>query len=174
MPAKTVVLINLAEMAVLGPVINLIPTLGEELGWRGYLLPKLRTLMPDRAALILTGVIWGVWHLPVIVLGHNYGTAYWGYPWLGILAMIVFCVSLGILEGSVSVKVGSAVPAAMIHSAVNAGAGLPLYLIKGAYNPVLGPALTGFIGGLPMLGVAAVLLVRSGGRTPLKAAPEQT
>lgn len=61
--------------------------LGEIKCWRAYLLPKLRMSLSDRAALIITGVIWGIWHLPVIVMGHNYGTDYWGYPWLGILTM---------------------------------------------------------------------------------------
>ncbi|MEN6349562.1 MAG: CPBP family intramembrane glutamic endopeptidase [Syntrophomonas sp.] len=53
---------------VIGLAINIIPTLGEELGWRGYLLPKLRMLLSDRAALIVTGLIWGVWHLPCVHL----------------------------------------------------------------------------------------------------------
>lgn len=157
---KSLFLISIIQIIVIGPIVNIIPTLGEELGWRGYLLPKLRTLMPDRLALVLTGVIWGLWHAPIIVMGHNYGKSYWGYPWLGILTMVVFCVCLGIFEGYMSIKMKSVIPAAMIHSAVNAGAGLPIYMIKSGYNPILGPSITGLVGGLPFLVLAIILLMR--------------
>ncbi len=147
---------------LIGPIVNIIPTMGEELGWRGYLLPKLRIFLSDRTALIITGAIWGIWHLPVIVMGHNYGTGYWGYPWLGILTMIVFCVALGIIEGYISIKLESVIPAAMIHSTVNAGAALPIIFAKSGYNPILGPAITGLIGGLPFSVLAVILLIKAG------------
>jgi membrane protease YdiL (CAAX protease family) len=160
--AYNMLLILILQIIIIGPVINIIPILGEELGWRGYLLPKLRMLLSNRAALIITGIIWGMWHIPVIVMGHNYGTSYMGYPWLGILAMIVFCVMLGVIEGYMSIKLESVIPAAMIHSAVNAGVGLPILLAKGRYNPILGPAITGFIGGLPFMVLAFVLFIKAG------------
>jgi membrane protease YdiL (CAAX protease family) len=152
---QLMLIISLAQMALIGPIINLVPTMGEELGWRGYLLPKLRTLYPDRKAFLISGVIWGVWHAPIIAMGHNYGTAYFGYPWLGILMMIVFCMALGTIEGYASIRMNSAIPAGMIHSAVNAGAALPIYLIQGPYNPIIGPAITGLVGGLPVFLLAA-------------------
>jgi membrane protease YdiL (CAAX protease family) len=152
---------------VIGPIVNIIPTMGEELGWRGYLLPKLRIFLSDRTALIITGAIWGIWHLPVIVMGHNYGTGYWGYPWLGILTMIVFCVVLGIIEGYISIKLESVIPAAMIHSTVNAGAALPIIFAKSGYNPLLGPAITGLIGGLPFIVLAVILLIKAGRKMTL-------
>lgn len=152
---------------VIGPIVNIIPTLGEELGWRGYLLPKLRMFLSDRASLVITGVIWGIWHLPIIVMGHNYGTNYWGYPLFGILAMIVFCVVLGIIEGYMSIKLESAIPAAMIHSTVNAGAALPSIFVKSGYNPLFGPAITGLIGGLPFILLAVILLIKMGSKRAL-------
>lgn len=159
-----IILLTVALMLAVGPVVNIIPTLGEELGWRGYLLPKLRELASDRAALLVSGVIWGFWHFPVIVMGHNYGTGYAGYPWLGILAMIVFCVSLGIIEGYASIRLDSVISAAMIHSAVNAGAGLPMFFAATGYNALLGPAITGLVGGIPLMILAIVLLVKTGAR----------
>ncbi|NMA68341.1 MAG: CPBP family intramembrane metalloprotease [Desulfitobacterium sp.] len=155
-------LITSLQIVLVGPVINIIPTLGEEIGWRGYLLPKLRELFSDRAALLISGVIWGFWHLPVIVMGHNYGLEYIGYPWLGILGMIFFCVSAGIIEGYATIKFNSVIPAAMIHSTINAGAALPMFLALPGYNPLLGPAITGFIGGLPMFLLALILFFKIG------------
>ncbi len=162
MSSGSILILQVLVIVFAGPIINIIPTMGEELGWRGYLLPKLRRLMSDRAALVVTGIIWGLWHAPVIAMGHNYGTDYWGFPWLGILAMTVFCIVLGIIEGYVSIKLKSAIPAAMIHSLVNAGAALPLYFIKGEYNVLLGPAITGLVAIIPFAVLAVILLVKAG------------
>lgn len=162
--AYNVFLIFVLQVIFIGPIINIIPTLGEELGWRAYLLPKLRLLLSDRAALVITGIIWGLWHTPVIVMGHNYGTGYMGYPYLGVLAMIMFCVWLGIIEGYISIKLESVIPAAMIHSSINAGAGLPVLLAKSGYNPFIGPAATGIIGGLPFIVLAVLLLIKTGNK----------
>ncbi|NTV89661.1 MAG: CPBP family intramembrane metalloprotease, partial [Clostridiales bacterium] len=118
-------------------------------------------------ALIITAVIWGFWHAPVIVMGHNYGTDYFGYPYLGILAMVVFCIVLGIIEGYISIKLESAIPAAMIHSTVNAGAGLMLYLTKGNLNPLLGPTIVGVLGCIPFIILAVVLFVKIGKKAGL-------
>jgi len=162
--ARTLLLITILQVVIIGPIINIIPTLGEELGWRAYLLPKLRLLLPDRAALVVTGIIWGLWHAPVIVMGHNYGTSYTGYPWLGILMMVVFCVWLGIIEGYMTIKLNSVIPAAMIHSTVNAGAGLPILMAQSGSNPLLGPTITGLIGGLPFILTALILLKKAGSK----------
>ena len=162
--ARTLLLITILQVVIIGPIINIIPTLGEELGWRAYLLPKLRLLLPDWAALVVTGIIWGLWHAPVIVMGHNYGTSYTGYPWLGILMMVVFCVWLGIIEGYMTIKLNSVIPAAMIHSTVNAGAGLPILMAQSGSNPLLGPTITGLIGGLPFILTALILLKKTGSK----------
>lgn len=161
---QNMLLIAVLTVVLIGPIVNIIPTLGEELGWRGYLLPKLRMLLSDRAALVVTGIIWGIWHAPVIVMGHNYGTSYIGYPWLGVLAMIVFCVVLGVIEGYVTIKLDSVIPAAMIHSVVNAGAALPINVAKAGYNPILGPVITGLVGGLPFIVLAVILLIKAGNK----------
>ncbi len=108
--ANSMFVVSLVQFILLGPIINLIPTLGEELGWRGYLLPKLREFFKTRTALIISGAVWGIWHAPIIAQGHNYGTEYLGFPWLGILAMVVFCLSLGIIEGYISIRLNSAIP----------------------------------------------------------------
>lgn len=50
---------------------------------------------------------------------------------------------------------------------VHAGAALPLYLVKGSYNTLLGPAITGLIAGLPFIVLAVILLVKVGNKTTL-------
>jgi len=67
-PAPTLLVILFTSSLFIGPTINGIFGFGEELGWRGYLLPKLMPLGKARAYLIL-GVIWGLWHTPLVLLG---------------------------------------------------------------------------------------------------------
>ncbi|MGI6467194.1 MAG: type II CAAX prenyl endopeptidase Rce1 family protein [Sphaerochaetaceae bacterium] len=153
-------LFTIGQVIIIGPVVNIIPTLGEELGWRGYLLPKLLQVTSQRKAVLISGFIWGFWHLPVIVMGHNYGTEYKGYPYLGIIGMIVFCMVLGIIEGYATIELNSVIPAAMIHSTINAGAALPIIMAKGNYNPLFGPTIVGLLGSIPFIVVAAYIFIK--------------
>ncbi|MEY9212546.1 CPBP family intramembrane metalloprotease [Thermobifida halotolerans] len=107
---------------VIGAFVNLVPALGEELGWRGWLLPRLQRF-GTAAALLVSGVIWGLWHAPLILLGYNYPTA---PPWLGLLMMTGFCVVLGAVFGWLRLRSGSVWPAALAHGSLNAAAGFSL------------------------------------------------
>lgn len=70
--------------------------IGEELGWRAFLYDKLEKLLGLTGSVIVGGVIWGLWHIPpLIVAGLNFGKAAPGYPFTNIALMCVFCISLG-------------------------------------------------------------------------------
>lgn len=96
-------------------IIIFFPAFGEEWGWRGYMMPKLLELMPKSAAIIVGGVIWGLWHAPLTVVGHNFGTDYPGYPFVGILVMCLFCVLMNCFLTLVTEKTRSIYPASFIH-----------------------------------------------------------
>ena len=157
-------LVLAAQFALLlfAPLINLIPCLGEELGWRGYLLRKLACVMSERRAAVVTGIIWGFWHAPMIALGHNYGLDYPGYPWLGILMMTVFCVLFGTLVALLTFRTKSAIPAALAHAGLNGSASIGLLFCFPGYNPLIGPYLMGAIGGIPLVvaGVICYLMMK--------------
>jgi len=123
LPIPIGVLVGLQFFNVLfGAFINLIPALGEELGWRGWLLPKLMPL-GTVPALVLSGVIWGLWHAPLILLGYNYP----GAPgWLGLTMMIGMCIVVGAVFGWLRLRSESVWPAALAHGAFNAAAGFSL------------------------------------------------
>lgn len=93
--------------------------LGEEGGWRGYMMPKLMELVGTRKAVFIGGIIWGLWHAPLTCVGHNFGTDYPGFPYLGILIMCVDCTFLGSLLTYVTVKSGSIWPATIMHAVNN-------------------------------------------------------
>ncbi|MEA5060642.1 MAG: type II CAAX endopeptidase family protein [Candidatus Pelethousia sp.] len=157
-----VVTIQLVQGFLLGPIINVPFTLGEELGWRVYLLPKAASLYGRRKAILLSGLVWGVWHAPMIAMGHNYGTGYWGWPVLGILAMVVFCLAIGSFEALLTFRTQSVWPAAIAHSGLNAIAALPIYFAFGENSPFVGPMLTGILGGWAMLVLGVVCYLRCG------------
>jgi len=156
-----IVVAQTIQAILIAPVINAIPTFGEEFGWRAYLQPKLICLMDNRKAILLSGVIWGVWHWPVILLGHNYGLTYPGAPWLGPLAMVWFCIVIGTFIGWVSLKGGSVWPALIAHAAINGIAGIGALLVLGDVNPILGPMPVGVIGSIGFSIVAMIILLSS-------------
>lgn len=159
MPAGTLVLLQTVAALLYAPFVNMLFALGEEVGWRGYLTPALTERFGKRTALVLTGVIWGMFHWPIILLsGYEYGTGYWGAPWLGLLVMPVFTTAGGILLSWLYEKTGSIWGCALWHGAGNAVAGLPLYFLPaGATGYLLGPTIAGPIAGLPLILWAAWL-----------------
>ena len=146
-------------MAVfLSPVLNLFTCFGEEWGWRGYLLPKMREKLPLFAVLLVNGVIWGLWHAPLTAIGHNYGMGYPGYPVTGILAMCCFCIVMGVIFSFITIKTGSCIPAVIAHGALNGFASVAIYFTDGkSINPFVGPAPTGILGGSAFIVCAAVM-----------------
>lgn len=144
---------------LLAPVINIIPCFGEEWGWRGYLQPKLMEKMGPLPAILVTSIIWGLWHAPIIAQGHNYGVVYSSWPFGGIFAMIVFCVVMGTIFGYASYKTGSCLPSVIGHGALNGIASVGVFFTKNGGNPFVGPAATGIIGGLPLVIFAIIVVI---------------
>lgn len=157
---KTQAILQLALGLATAPLVNIIFTLGEEWGWRGYLLPKLTEKFSIFPTLLFSGLIWGLWHAPLIAIGHNYGLGYPGFPWSGILAMCAFCLVVGTLFSYITLKTRSCLPAAVAHGSLNgfAAAGIMFTFSAANINPFIGPAPTGIIGGSGFLITAMILL----------------
>lgn len=102
-------------------IVGSFGALGEEIGWRTYLYPKLEELMGPVKAVIVGGIIWGAWHYPAICMGHTFGTGYWGEPWSGFFVFTVSSISMGALLYLVTKKTGSVWPAAIMHAVNNSG-----------------------------------------------------
>lgn len=150
--------IQIAVSVLLGPLLNIATTFGEEWGWRGYLMPKLAQHMRITPMLLVSGVVWGLWHAPITALGHNYGLSYPGFPVIGILAMCCFCIILGIFLSYVTIRTGSCLAAAFGHGAVNALSGASTIFAVARTSPFIGPSPTGIIGGCGLAIVAAIML----------------
>ncbi len=165
---ETLVLIQLVEALTYAPLINTFAALGEEVGWRGFLYPRLKARFGTAKGRLLGGAIWGVWHWPVMILaGYNYGSDYWGAPVLGPLLFCAVCVALGTIIDDLYEKTGCIWVPALAHGAFNAVSGLGVLVLNPAYitHTTLGPAPIGLIGGLPLFALALLLLAKSGKAT---------
>lgn len=96
-------------------------TFGEEFGWRGYMNQKMEPLLGTTGTVVVGGIIWGLWHAELTVVGHNFGTEYDGFPYLGILVMCIICTFMGMGLMWVTKKTGSIYPAAIMHASNNFG-----------------------------------------------------
>lgn len=156
-PMHLLMLIQTLQALFLAPALNFITCFGEEWGWRGYLLPKMSKLLPTVPTLLISGIIWGLWHAPLTIIGHNYGVGYWGFPFTGIAMMCLFCIVMGIFLSYVTLKIGSCIPAILGHGAINGIAAIGIYFTTDGGNPFVGPAPTGIVGIIPFAIVAALM-----------------
>ncbi|MFC9441990.1 MULTISPECIES: CPBP family intramembrane glutamic endopeptidase [Brevibacterium] len=127
---------------------------GEEVGWRGWLITSLRPL-GTWPALVIIGVVWGLWHAPLILLGYNFARP----DLLGLGLMVVGCVMVGILLGWLRLRTGSVWPAVTAHAALNASAGMLLGLVIDANSPTPDPALVTTLGVAGWIGIAVIIIV---------------
>nr|HPI70955.1 CPBP family intramembrane metalloprotease [Tenuifilaceae bacterium] len=124
-----------------GLTINAIAAFGEELGWRGFLLRQLSNKSFWGASLII-GFIWGIWHAPIILMGHNYHQ----HPRIGVLMMVIVCILLSFLFIYITLKTRSVIAAAVMHGTLNATAGIGIMMLDGGNDLTIGATgLAGFI-----------------------------
>lgn len=153
----SILVVQIITAVFLSPVLNAIFCFGEEWGWRGYLLPKMKEKLPMLPMLLVTGIIWGLWHAPLTVMGHNYGFGYSGYPFTGILSMILFCIVMGTIFTFLTLKAKSCIPAVIAHGSLNGFASIGIFFTEDGGNPFVGPAPTGIIGGSIFMITAIVM-----------------
>lgn len=151
-------LVLFAQVLIAGPTVNAGAAFGEELGWRGFLVRELKPLGFWRSSVVI-GLFWGVWHLPVIVNGHNYP----GHPLIGPIMMTLLTILLSPLIVYVRLRARSVFAAAVFHGTFNAAAGLAIFLKGGT---VLLTGMTGVVGLATLLLVDALLWLHLR-RTPL-------
>ena len=124
-------IITLFSGFVAACTINALFAFGEEVAWRGFLSRILNDLGFWKKSL-LVGAIWGLWHAPIILMGHNYPT----HPVAGVFMMIAFCTLLAPLMQFVRDRAKSVIAAAMMHGSLNAVARLAIIYLSG-YNEIL-------------------------------------
>jgi uncharacterized protein len=141
--------LSIIQGLVAGATINAVAGFGEELGWRGFLLKAYKEMHFLKASIVI-GFIWGIWHAPLILMGHNYPQ----HPQFGVLMMTLLCILLTPLFLFITVKSKSVIAAAIMHGTLNATAGIAILVIDGGNDLTVG--ITGLAG---FVSLAIVLMV---------------
>lgn len=151
LPAGALLPIMALNTVVIGPFLGLIIAFGEEYGWRGYLQTELIKLGRVRGVFLL-GVIWGVWHWPVIWMGYNFP----GQPVLGSLAMVVLGIVFAYFFAHSVFKSQGVWTAAYLHALNNQALSFFFMAVVTPFDNVFS-----FGAGFPglALGAAVVLLL---------------
>jgi membrane protease YdiL (CAAX protease family) len=153
-PAWTLPAFLLANIAY----ASVTTSLTEEIGWRGYLLPRLTTL-GVRRALLLSGLLHGVWHLPVMLLTSLYHPV--GSRWVVVPMFLVAVTALGVFYGWLRLRTDSIWPAVLAHSAHNVAVSWMSGLVVGNAVVIQYVAGEGAVTTAAYVAIAVVLLMRA-------------
>lgn len=135
---------------------------GEEIGWRGYALPRLATAMGLGWGSVLLGVIWACWHLPLFFISGTDTTGQ-SFP-LFLLEVTALSVTLAWLYDRTN---GSLLLVMLLHSAVNETHDIVPSIVPGATQPfALSPSLPAWLTVVFLWIGAAYFLVRMPRRSP--------
>jgi membrane protease YdiL (CAAX protease family) len=116
MPSWASLSLYIVSMATGGLILNLSTALGEEIGWRGFLVPELARHMSFTRVGLLSGVVWTAWHVPLLMFAdYNAGTN----RWYALGCSTVVLVGLSFILAWLRLKSGSLWPAAFLHASHN-------------------------------------------------------
>lgn len=131
--------LGLIQGLLAGLTLNAVAGFGEEAGWRGLLQHDLKFLGFWRSSLFI-GLVWGIWHAPLILLGHNYPL----HPREGAFFMVYFTILYAPLFAYIRAKAKSIVAAAIMHGSLNGTVGVSFMVLKGGSDLTVG--MTGAAG----------------------------
>ena len=122
-------------------------------------MPKLNQKFSYKTSVIIDGVVWGLWHAPVIAMGFNYGSE---HPILGIFAMTLHCVILGIVAAFLFSKTQSVWCPVVFHAALNAMDKFSpsVLFMQTKPNPFIGPCAVGIVGGIGFTVIAVIIFIK--------------
>lgn len=104
-------------ITILSLIPNMVMALGEELGWRGFLVPEMNEWLGFKKTALFSGFIWAAWHLPGILSG-SYGAA--GTPlWYQLTCFSIMVISGAVILAWIRLKSGSVWPAVIFHATHN-------------------------------------------------------
>lgn len=133
--------VSLFSGLLAGATLNAVFAFGEEVAWRGFLVREFK----DRkflTASLLIGVIWGFWHFPLILNGHNYPD----HPVPGVFMMVLMCTALTPILLYFRQKSGSVIVPAVMHGTFNAVVGISNLFVLPQNDLLIGaPGLAGLI-----------------------------
>jgi membrane protease YdiL (CAAX protease family) len=117
---------GIALIGTYGMIRGVSSALGEEIGWRGFLVPELAKTTSFTTTALISGIVWSLWHYPILIYGdYNAGTP----TWYGLTCFTVMVVSMSFVFAWMRLKSGSLWTGAILHASHN------LY-IQGIFTPL--------------------------------------
>jgi membrane protease YdiL (CAAX protease family) len=120
------IVLGIFMLGTFGMVRSVFAALGEEIGWRGFLVPELAITTSFTATSLISGIVWSLWHYPILIYAdYNPGTP----TWYGLTCFTVMVISISFIFAWMRLKSGSVWTAAILHASHN------LY-IQGGLTPI--------------------------------------
>jgi membrane protease YdiL (CAAX protease family) len=120
------IVLGIFLLGTFGMVRSVSAALGEEIGWRGFLVPELYKTTSFTATSLISGIVWSLWHYPILIYAdYNAGTP----TWYGLSCFTVMVISISFVFAWMRLKSGSLWTAAILHASHN------LY-IQGVFTPI--------------------------------------
>lgn len=136
------ILKDIVPVMILGTLVSMLSALGEEIGWRGYMVPSLYQRLGLNKMLLISSLFWCCWHLPLLIGGgYMSGTSLW-YQ----LPAFILCIfPVGVIIGILTIRSGSVWPAAFLHAAHNNYDQAVFSIITNGSNKMYFVSETGFV-----------------------------
>jgi membrane protease YdiL (CAAX protease family) len=125
-PAAVRLIVFVLATGTLGMIASTMSALGEEIGWRGFLVPELAKMTTFTRTALVSGVIWTAWHVPILVFAdYNSGTP----TWYGLTCFAVMVIGISFVFAWMRLKSGSLWTGAFLHASHN-------LFIQGIFTPL--------------------------------------
>jgi membrane protease YdiL (CAAX protease family) len=146
-PQPVIILIYVFIASIIGLAAGSLTALGEEIGWRGFLVPELRRVTGFTGTSLISGLIWVVWHSPIILFADYNGET---PVWYALICFAGMAVAVSFIMTWIRLKSGSLWTAMFFHASHN-------LFIQGIFNPLtMDTGLTEYIIGEFGIGLVIV------------------
>ena len=126
LPAWAAMAMYLIFAATVGMIRSCASALGEEIGWRGFLVPQLAKNYSYTTTALISGIIWSLWHYPILIYAdYNSGTP----VWFGLTCFTLMVVSISFVFAWMRLKSGSLWTGVLLHASHN-------LFIQGFFDPI--------------------------------------
>lgn len=141
---------NIILLVIVGTLTCALTALGEEIGWRGFLVPQMAKITSFTKLGLITGVIWAVWHYPLILFA-NYNA---GVPlWYSLPMFMVTVIGMSFILAWFRLRSGSVWPPVLLHASSN------LY-VQSIFDPLtVQTGITRYIVGETGILVGVIILI---------------
>ncbi|MHC4648158.1 MAG: CPBP family glutamic-type intramembrane protease [Planctomycetota bacterium] len=136
---------------IAGISVNAFIAFGEELGWRGLLHHEWKNMGFWKSSSLI-GFVWGIWHAPLVLQGHNYPQ----HSVIGVFLMIIWCVLISPTFSYIRIRSNSVIAVSILHGTFNGTGIIAIMMLNGGSDLLIGP--TGLAGVIVLVLTNIILL----------------